>query len=77
MKEVQKRTLDLLETENSFKKMVVDAVNKEKKDEKKSKCPKWDNTESIERFTTRLQLWDKITSHKGKYLYLLDSLQES
>ena len=43
----------------------------------KSKCPTWDKNENVSYFLERLAFWDQCETHKGKYLDLIKSLQES
>ena len=52
-------------------------MNKERSEVSKSKCPKWEKKEPLNRFVNNLALWDKIQSHKGKYLDLMESLSNS
>ena len=44
---------------------------------KKIPCPKWTKDEPFKSFSSRLQHWDKHYQSKGKYLELLESLQET
>ena len=44
---------------------------------KKTKCPRWESTETFKSFLDRLEIWDKIEKGTGKYLDLIDSLQTS
>ena len=44
---------------------------------KKIKCPKWPVTDSFKSFKSNLLIWDKCHQSKGKYLELIDSLEES
>ena len=65
-------------TVEDFKGLLITAVGKDKSDDsKKTKCPKRDAEEPLTTFCERLKIWDRITSHKGKYLDLLESLQSS
>ena len=78
MMEFQARTFEMMKEDNDFKKKMIEAIGKEKKEEvKKTKCPVWDKEESIEKYIPRLKIWDKMGKHKGKYLELLASLQSS
>ena len=47
------------------------------KQEKRIKCPKWEKNENPKHFFSRLKRWDSIEKGKGKYLQILESLQES
>ena len=67
MMKLQQQTLEILQT----------ALKKDKVEDRKTKCPKWDKQEPLKRFAERLKLWNKIHGHKGKYLELLESLQSS
>merc|ERR1711954_447291 len=45
--------------------------------EKKVKCPRWLKTEPIKNFLSNLAIWNKCHNSKGKYLELIEALQES
>ena len=40
-------------------------------------CPKWTKDESFKSFSAHLKHWDKHYDSKGKYLEMLESLQET
>ena len=44
---------------------------------KRIPCPKWTMEESYKSFSARLKHWDKNYQSKGKYLELMESLQET
>ena len=44
---------------------------------KRIPCPKWSKDESYKSFSARLKHWNKHYKSKGKYLELLESLQET
>ena len=44
---------------------------------KKINCPKWPINEPFKNFKANLLIWDKCHKSKGKYLELLESLQET
>ena len=45
-------------------------------DGKPVKCPIWSKDESFRNFKSRLEHWDNIEKGKGKYLLLLEALQQ-
>ena len=56
---------------------IVDNITSDKKvDVKPVKCPKWGKDESFRSFKRRLECWEKIEKGKGRYLQLLEALQQ-
>ena len=45
--------------------------------EKKVKCPRWPKGEPLKNFLSNLEIWDKCHVSRGKYLELVEALQES
>ena len=41
------------------------------------KCPKWEQDENVKHFLNWLKRWNDVEKGKGKYLQLLESLQQS
>merc|ERR1711954_63064 len=74
---LQQKTLELIQTESEMKRKMLDAVSKETKIEKKTKCPVWTKEEPLKKYLPRLKIWNNIQNHKGKYLDLLEALQSS
>ena len=65
--------------DRNVQKGLIDALKKDTHDktEKKVKCPRWAKEEPFKSFKSNLKIWDSCYHSKGKYLELLDSLQES
>ena len=65
--------------EQSLLKMnqMMDMMKLQKQSETKIKCPKWEKEENVKNFLSRLKRWNEIEKGRGKYLLLLESLQES
>ena len=59
------------------KQMIESLKTNQESSQKKVKCPKWNRSENFKYYLERLKYWNKIEKHKGKYLELLESLQES
>ena len=55
---------------------MMEALTTQKQD-KRIRCPKWEKNENPKHFFSRVKSWDLIEKGKGKYLQLLESLQES
>ena len=45
--------------------------------EKKVRCPRWMKNEPLKNFLSDLSIWDKCHKSKGKYLEVVEALQES
>ena len=56
-------------------KELIESLNKQQ--DKRIKCPKWSKNEEFESFAKQLQYWNKCQNTKGKYLELLESLEDS
>ena len=48
----------------------------QKSNETRVKCPKWEKEEKVD-FLNRLEGWNEIEKGKGKYLQILEALQNS
>ena len=72
----QERTFELLKADNQMKKTMME-TRENSTIERKTKCPAWDKSEPIKRFLPRLRIWNNIQKHNGKYLDLLEALQNS
>ena len=72
----QQKTFDLIQADQEIKKAMLEAT-KSHKNEKKTKCPVWDKQEPLKRYLPRLKIWNKIQTHDGKYLDLLEALQSA
>ena len=81
MNSQQERTQDMLKEQkeqNEFKmNQMMEMMKIQKQKETKIKCPKWEKGENIKNFLNRLKRWDDIEKGNGKYLLLLESLQNS
>ena len=85
MHQQEKSQQELLKQQSEFVKNMEDKRRQDgdenEKDcssKKKTKCPKWDDQESLESYCDRLELWNKLeSSNKSKYLEFIDALQES
>ena len=65
------------EVENKRMQEIIENLKNDQKDDSKYvKCPKWGKSEPFRAFKRRLENWDNIVKGKGKYLKLLESLQE-
>ena len=75
----QNQEMMKLQQDQSSQKMneMMDMLKIQKQRETKVKCPKWEKQENVKPFLSRLQRWNEIEKGKGKYLLLLESLQDS
>ena len=75
-KELEDREM-LKQTENKRMQEIVENLKNDNKDDTKYvKCPKWAKSEAFRAYKRRLENWDSIEKGKGKYLKLLEALQE-
>ena len=75
MEEQKKEQMILIERERT--KEIIDTLRNDKKNESKPvKCPRWCKGEDFRSFKRKLKLWDNIEKGKGKYLRLLEALQQ-
>ena len=75
MEEEKRQQMEQIERDRT--KQLIDTLRGEKKNESKPiKCPRWSKDEEFRAFQRRLQHWDSIEKSKGKYLQLLESLQQ-
>ena len=56
---------------------MMEMMKLQKQSETRIKCPKWEKEENVKNFLNRLKRWNEIEKGKGKYLLLLEGLQES
>ena len=90
LQSLQKQQETIANKDNVVKEILEDAKKKEENTNKllevmqnqslnsrRIPCPKWSKEESYKTFSSRLKHWDKHYKSKGKYLELLESLQET
>ena len=68
---------DFIEESRRKERELIEMFQKQAIDAKRIPCPKWGKEETYKSFSARLQHWDKHYKSKGKYLELLESLQET
>ena len=56
---------------------MMEMLKLQKSNETRVKCPKWEKEEKVDNFLTRLKGWNEIEKGKGKYLHILEALQNS
>ena len=56
---------------------MMEMLKIQKSNETRVKCPKWEKEEKVDNFLTRLKGWNEIEKGKGKYLHILEALQNS
>ena len=56
---------------------MIEMLRLQKTNETRVKCPKWEKEEKVDNFLNRLEGWNEIEKGKGKYLQILEALQNS
>ena len=63
--------------QNELKMNQMMEMIKIQKTETKVKCPRWEKEENVKSFVNRLRRWNDVEKGRGKYLQLLEALQDS
>ena len=77
MRQQHQESLRMQQDQNETRMNQLMETLKLNKSETKVKCPKWEKEENVKNFINRLKRWNDVEKGKGKYLQLLESLQES